>query len=142
MTKPPRKRGPQEYILKDPRYKAEINKRLRKTLPPEKRRMRYSELKIVGAIEAGYKVDPEAGVVLGKRGKPLKLYIPQRPDGTQGPPLVDVRTKLPFPFHKTKIDVSKAVAMVALGPKAIHGTTITQINGNKADNRISNLSVR
>lgn len=131
-----------DRAVNDPRFRAETNARLRKRLPPEKRRMKYSELKIVGAIEAGYKVDPDSGVVLGKRGKPLKVWVPRRRDGSEGPPLVDVRTKLPFPFDKTKIDVSKAVAMVALGPKAIHGTTITQINGDKADNRIKNLAIR
>lgn len=104
--------------------------------------MRWSELKIVGAIEAGYKIDPDMGAVIGKRGKPLKPWVPTRPDGTRGPALVDVRTKLPWPFHKTKIDIAKAVALTVHGPKAIHGTTITQLNGDHADNRISNLLIQ
>jgi hypothetical protein len=138
----PRFRGPQEryFLNPSPWEKADLAKKIRR-LPEDKRKLRYSVLKVVGALEAGYTVDQATGAVIGKKGKPLKTYVPVRPDGTVGVPLVDVRTKLPFPFHKTKIDVQKAVLVAAHGAKALHNADVQAINGDVRDTRLSNLNI-
>jgi hypothetical protein len=109
----------------------------RRALPEGLRDIHFGELKLQAVEKAGYKIDVENGVVLGKRGKPLKRYTPPN-----GRPLVDVRLKLPYPFHKSKIYVHKAVAFKAHGPIALKTTEISPINGDVQDCRLTNLTLR
>ncbi len=115
----------------------QLHRTIQRQLPLHLKKIRYGELKMMKVLQCGYGVDKIAGHVIGKRGLPLKAYVP-----CSGRPMVDVRTDLPFPLGKSKVYVDRLLAYAEYGSIAAHPKTeIMFVNGDKSDVRLSNLVV-
>lgn len=110
-------------------------KRFDGIVPKEYRGMRWSEMKTRAAFDYGYTVDALAGVVLGKRGQPLKPFVTH-----SGKVLVDMRLKLPYPFNKTKVSVARMIAFAMFGDEAFRpDRKIVHLDGDTTNVRGLNL---